>query len=163
MFDVRGEYAMDTTKVKRRQVRYQSLQELLDDASKQATSQVATSGNWSQGQIFEHLARNIDRSIDGYSHRVALPFRLLGRFIFKKKILRNGMSPGFQLPRKAADELVPTPCEAAAALEHLRRAVARLQTDSNRVSHPFFGKMTLAEWEQLHLKHAELHMSFIGV
>jgi len=108
------------------------------------------------------LARVMDKCIDGFQNRAPFPFRLLGKFVFKKKILRKGMTPGFRLPAKSEEELVSPPVDTAAGLEHLRRALARLQTENKRVAHPFFGKMTLAEWERLHLRHAELHMSFIS-
>jgi Protein of unknown function (DUF1569) len=152
---------MDTTKAPRRQLCFRGLQELLEDAEKQARQQTPTTGNWSQGQIFEHVARTMDRSIDGFAWRAPFHFRILGKLI-KKKILRHGMTPGFQHRGIAAEHLVPTPTDTAAGLEHLRRAIGRLQTESKRAPHPFLGKLTPAEWEQVHLRHAELHMSFIS-
>jgi len=38
--------------------------------------------------------------------------------------------------------------------------VARLQATTKRYPSPAFGPLTLEEWDQLHLRHAELHLSF---
>ncbi len=40
-------------------------------------------------------------------------------------------------------------------------AVARIQLDTERSRHPVFGELSLDEWDSLHLRHAELHMSFL--
>ena len=49
----------------RRKVRYQAISEFLAEAERLASRKVRTIGNWSQGQIYEHLARSLDISIDG--------------------------------------------------------------------------------------------------
>jgi len=72
------------------------------------------------------------------------------------------MKPGFKLPAEAEKMSVPAPGEdPAAALGRLRRAIVRLQSDQTRWPHPFFGPMPAAEWNRLHLRHAELHLSFV--
>ncbi len=55
---------INTKKVEgRRAVRYESLSEFLQDAERLANCEVRTVGNWSQGQIYEHLARALDISM----------------------------------------------------------------------------------------------------
>ena len=48
---------------------------------------------------------------------------------------------------------------------HRNRQPARQSSGSRgedrRVSHPIFGSMSRAEWDQMHLRHAEMHLSFI--
>jgi hypothetical protein len=46
------------------------------------------------------------------------------------------------------------------ALEQLRKAVARLRAEKMTARHPVFGRITHDEWARLHLRHAELHLSF---
>jgi len=54
---------LNTKKVPgRREVRYESLDELLVDAKRFSGNDIKTLGNWSQGQIFEHIARSMDSS-----------------------------------------------------------------------------------------------------
>ena len=81
--------------------------------------------------------------------------------LIKKRLLRGPMSPGFKLPPAAAKELIPeTPISAEPGLNELRSAIERLNCETHRAPSPVFGKMTREEWDQLHLRHAELHLSF---
>jgi len=48
-----------------------------------------------------------------------------------------------------------------AALAMLRQAVHRLTHDTHRVPNVVFGELSLDEWDKLHLRHAEMHMSFL--
>ena len=140
----------------RRAVRYQSLDELLADSERLAQCQVRTLGNWSQGQIYEHLARGLDVSIDG-TKPLPAPLRLVLRMLFKKKFLQSAVPAGF----KAPSEFNPDPISAADGLASLRRAVARQREVTERAPHPGFGNITREEWDLFHLRHAEMHMSFI--
>ncbi len=38
--------------------------------------------------------------------------------------------------------------------------IDRLNREPQRYPSPVFGKMTKEEWDQLHLRHAEMHLSF---
>ena len=71
------------------------------------------------------------------------------------------MSAGFQLPKPVADKVIPSePVTPQEGLRRLQEAVKRFRADITRKPHNVFGKMTGAQWHQLHLRHAELHMSF---
>jgi hypothetical protein len=74
------------------------------------------------------------------------------------------MPAGFKLPPTAQKQLQgPGDTDVHEALDSLQVAVRRLQQDPHRAPHPVFGQMTLDEWNQLHLRHAELHLSFVDV
>ena len=45
-------------------------------------------------------------------------------------------------------------------LDQLRTQIERLNREAKRAPSPVFGKMTREEWDQLHLRHAEMHLSF---
>jgi hypothetical protein len=144
----------------RRKITYTSLQDVLADAERLSQGQIKTLGNWSPGQIFVHLARTMNDSIDGSSMKVPWFIRLLaGRL--KKKVLSGPMSAGFKLPADAARWLVPGPTSTEEGLAALRASIARQQTESKRAPSPAFGSMTREEWDRLHLNHAALHMSFL--
>ncbi len=70
------------------------------------------------------------------------------------------MPPGFRLPKDVEGSFFPAAASPLEALEGLRRAVARLQNERMTARHLVFGKLTHEEWTQLHLRHAELHLSF---
>lgn len=144
----------------RRKVRYDSFDSFLTDAQRAVQENAATTGKWSLGQILEHLAIANDKSIDGFGFQAPLPFRMIGP-LFKKRVLERGLTPGFKLSKKGAAALVPGETDAGAALEHLRRSIGRLQSETRRSPHPFLGRMALDESNCLCLRHAELHMSFV--
>jgi hypothetical protein len=159
---------IDITKVTgRRQVRYSSLDELLADAERlvqlEAQGEVRQLGNMALGQALGHLALWMHASIDGIPDDLRPPaaVRLLGR-AFRGAILSKGLKPGFKLPPDAAKKLIPpdtiTPAE---GFNQLSAACARLRRETKRVPSPVFGAMSAEQWEQLHLRHAELHLSFM--
>ena len=151
----------DTSKVQgRRKVEYASLRDVLADAERISQGEVKVLGNWSAGQIFQHLAKSLDTSIDGSDAKFFWLFRLMGR-LMKKRVLNGPMPPGFKLPASAARTLVPGPTSTDEGLAALRVAIARQEREPNRAPSPFLGPMTKEEWNQLHLNHAALHMSFL--
>jgi hypothetical protein len=144
----------------RREVAYESLDDLLMDAEKLvANPRTKMLGNWTLGQMLSHLAAALHMSIDGSDHRPPWYVRLIGPFL-KRSVLRK-MSAGFQLPKPVADKIISAdPVTPQEGLRLLQEAVTRFRSDTTRKPHNVFGKMTGVEWHQLHLRHAELHMSF---
>jgi hypothetical protein len=152
---------IDTSKVQnRRQLHFDTISDILADVERLNQGKVKPLGNWSGGQILTHLAVIMNGSIDGTEFRFAWPLRLLGRLL-KRRILTKGMTPGFQLKGRAADVLVPPPTSWEEGLHTFRQAVHRLQTESKREPSPFLGALTREEWDQLHCRHSELHLSFL--
>jgi hypothetical protein len=145
----------------RRQVRYESFQELLADAECLAHSEVVTLGNWSLGQIFLHLARSMHASIDGLEGKVSWSSRLAARLLYGRRLLSGPIPAGLHLPREVAERLSPEPVNTEDGLAALREALDRLGFETERAAHPLFGEMSLDQWDNFHLRHAELHMSFV--
>lgn len=145
----------------RRELHFESLDDVLAEAERLCSIKpVKSLGNWRLGRALEHLARTIDMSLDGAQFKPPWLVRLLGPW-FKKRLLTRPMRPGFQLPTNAAKCLIPDDeCEMHEALRHLHTAVTRSGATTHRHPSPFLGPMTAEEWDQLHLRHAELHLSF---
>jgi len=96
--------SINTKTVKgRRTVRYESLSDFLEDAERLANREVQTVGNWSQGQIYEHLARALDIAIDG-TDLMPAPMRIMLNLFFKKKFLHKAIPAGFKAPSKFVPE-----------------------------------------------------------
>jgi hypothetical protein len=143
-----------------RKVRYESFEQIVSDAERAVRDQARTTGNWSLGQILEHLAIANEKTIDGFGFQAPFPIRMVGP-LFKNRVLKRGLTPGFRLSKRASAALVPDETDVQAALDHLRRSFKRLDSESKRSPHPFLGRMTLHESNRLCLRHAELHMSFV--
>jgi hypothetical protein len=143
----------------RRRVRFSSYQDILDDVRELSGKPTRQLGNWSLGQICVHIAKAMDMAIDGPAFRPSLAVRLVGPFL-KNRFLTRGISPGFKLPRSGA-ALLPDPANITDGLAKLEKSIARLQEIRRRQPHPVFGAMTLEEWDQLQLRHSEMHLGFI--
>lgn len=151
---------INTAKIEgRRQLKYTSLNEMLTDADRLSTSRVKVLGNWSQGQIYRHLALAFNGSIDGLTMTFPWYIRIVGR-MFKKKLLAGAMPAGLKLPADGQN-MIPPPVSTKEGLADLHTAVARLERETKRAKHPVFGDMTKEEWNTAHLNHASLHMSFL--
>jgi hypothetical protein len=153
--------SVDTKTVQgRREVNFQSLDEVVADAEKLVASpDTKTLGNWPLSQLLMHLVTAINGSIDGTSAQAPWFIRLVGPFL-KGRVLKNKMSPGFKLPKDVEIGFFPRVSSPQEALERLRTAVGRLQNERMTARHPILGKLTHDEWTRLHLRHAELHLSF---
>ncbi len=145
----------------RRELHFTSMQEMLDDAERLCSArQVSVLGNWQLGRAIEHLARTVDMSLDGAQFKAPWYVRMIGP-LFKKQLLSRPMRPGFKLPANAAKFLIPEhECAVESSIAHLRSVVARAHRTDERQPSPVFGRLTRDEWDQLHLRHAELHLSF---
>jgi hypothetical protein len=153
--------AIDTTKVsERRQLHFDNLDEILADVEQLATSKVKALGNWTPGQILEHLAKTMDGSIDGMGFQASWPIRMIAG-LFKRRMLSSPMAPGWQLKNESAAALVPPPIECDAALAHFRLAIGRRKAEEKCAPNPVLGTLTREEWTRLHCRHSELHLSFL--
>lgn len=150
---------VDAKKVSgRRAVQYESYDDLLQDAVRIAEgTEIKTLGNWSVGQIFQHLAASNESAIDGAGFQLAWPLRAVISFFLKKRLLTKPIPSGF----KAPSALVPEPVETEFALGQLRKSIARLAAENERAIHPGLGTITSEEWDMFNLRHCEMHMSFI--
>jgi hypothetical protein len=145
----------------RRKVHYNSLQDLLEDAEQLCRGEVRALGNRSFVQILQHLAFAMNGSIDGSSLQIPWPIRKVGR-LMRQRILAGGLTPGFKLsPANDARAWSEIDIGVPAALEGMRQSIHRLQSETMRCPHPVMGELTVKEWNTFHLRHAELHMSFV--
>jgi hypothetical protein len=154
---------IDTANVSgRRTLHFDTIDQILDDVDMLGKSrEIRALGNWSPGQIFQHLANTMNCSIDGFKSMLPAPLRWLLRIFMKKRILTSGMTPGFKLGKRQAEQLVPPPTNVEDGLLSLRTALHRLKTEAKRSPSAFLGHLTDDEWTQIHCRHAELHLSFL--
>ncbi len=144
----------------RRTLRFENMHEILADAESLASQPCHLLGNWSLGQIFHHLSLPMVCCVQGFGDaKLALPMRVVGRLI-KKQSLAKGFPAGVRFPKPLVPAFTPKPCSTEEGLAALREAIALLSTTDVRHPSPLFGAMTVADWEQMHLRHAELHLSF---
>lgn len=143
----------------RRPLSFSGYDEILDDVRRLAGCPTRCLGNWSLGQICDHLAKGMDSALDGVDFRPPWVVRMVAPLL-KKRYIRRPMAPGFQLPKHAAS-LLPPPVSTAEGVAALEKAVARIRQPGPRQRNVIFGPMTREEWDQLMFRHCEMHLSFV--
>jgi len=145
----------------RRQLHFNSIEDIVADVEQLAKwKEIRSLGNWSPGQILKHLTIVMNGSVDGVPRMMSGFKQFMIRLLFKNKFLKSPMPPGFELPASAS-ALLPPPTSLEEGLDGFRRAAKRLQTETQRHAHPALGPLTAEEWNQLHCRHSELHLSFL--
>lgn len=159
---------VDTKTASRRSLKFDSFEEIVADLDKIESAMdagtLATSGNWTAGQNFEHTGKFLGYALDGFPSMAPLPVRWMAQLMFKNKAIRTDepIPAGFKLP-KAASYLVPSDDVGD------REGLALLRTNVQRViggekmNHPspIFGKLTHENWVRIQCKHMALHLSFL--
>ncbi|WDI43927.1 DUF1569 domain-containing protein [Bremerella sp. P1] len=144
----------------RRDLHYSTLQDVLADAQELAAAgSVQTLGNWTPAQVFEHLAKAFEMSLDGATFQAPLPLRWVAQTFLKKNLLTKGVPSGF----KANGQVMPGDVPTEEGLAHLEDAVGRYLLEPQRAKHPLLGNLSQEEWTQFHLRHCEMHMSFLKI
>ena len=154
--------SVDTGKVAgRRTLRFNSIVEAIADAESVTSNPHLTLGNWTAGQILDHLARTVRIMFDGPHGQAPWFLRTFVAPFMRKKFVTSPMPSGFQFTPQMDAFRPDDKADANTALSELRQQLARLEKEAPTAPHPFFGKMTHAEWIGLHLRHCELHLSFL--
>ena len=156
---------IDTGKVTgRRSIRYSSIDDALADAHRMAAAErdgkARYLGNWSLGQIFGHLATWADYSYSGAPLKVPFIVRLIMRPM-KNQFLYKSMRAGAKIPKVPGGTLAIEAVPLEQGLDHFCKSFARLKAEAPDKPHLVFGQLTHDQWINSHLRHAELHMSFV--
>jgi len=152
---------VDTRQARRRPLRFNSLAEMKAEIDRLAVMQVRPTGNWSLAQAIDHLAAIMEGSLDGIAAQAPWFIRMLSP-LFRHKALHKGIDPGIQLTGKMRAVLPLDDVTIDKAMDRMNRVFARLgdgETMARRS--PVFGTMTHDDWSLLHMRHAELHLSFM--
>jgi hypothetical protein len=154
----------------RRPVHFQTINELAAEVdwvtAAVAAGNVRPLGNWSPAQILWHIGRLIELSFDGFPFRYRRGpvwiTRLL-RLLAWRRLIALAFRAGFHNPPAAA-LLEPDPSlslEDAAA--YLRQQMGRIFNGEQMTQEcSVEGSYTHEQWVYIHLRHAELHLSFLA-
>ena len=146
--------------LKRRQLHFETLEDVLAEAERVTTRPYCEVGNWTAGQIVYHLAEAIHKSFDGYE--LLAPQEQRQNVSRRREgFLRDGFPPGFKLEGDLARYTPPPEAVLEKAMERLRVAVARARDETMDKVHPFLDRMDHEQWTEFHCRHAELHLGFL--
>ncbi len=123
-------------------------------------------GNWTPGEILDHLALSFRLSLDGFPPNANPPAMLkwIVRIFFKKNAVAGATPPAGINSSKAAEIFAPRkgiPFEEGMAA--LRTQIARVTTGGERMTRPspLFGELTHEQWIGMHRGHCALHLGFL--
>jgi hypothetical protein len=147
----------------RRNLRFNSPADMEVDVAGLVTAQRAGRltplGNWTLGQALNHLGSWVAFGFDGNPLRPPWFVKLIvGRM--KNTYVHKGMPAGVHIPRVPGGTAACEACGLDEGLANFNAAWGRLKKDAPTLPNPVFGPLTHEEWIQLHLRHAELHLSF---
>lgn len=176
---------VDTRRAERRSLTIATLDDLarevdrVEQAARPEGEGLRVTGNWSAGQIMIHIARLIERSMDGFGalpvseHPIPAGLRAIAakaqragdvaaERALRERVLAGPMVAGG--PSAALPGEIDPPVQAWThdGAAHLRSVLGRI-----RAGHPMdkpsptMGRLSQEEWKALNLRHAELHLSFI--
>ena len=153
---------VDSKKVTgRRELHFDSIDAVLADVERLAAGPYTQLGNWSLGEMCDHLARSLDSATDDNQFRPNLLLRVVGPFL-KNRMVNGSVPPGFRMPEGMKPIFMPTAdTDVTEGLPRLRTAIERFKAATLPESSPTFGKMSREEWHKFHCRHAEMHLSFL--
>ncbi len=149
----------------RRVLRLESMEEALAEAERvvgaDRAGRLRRMGNWTTGQALGHLAAWMNYGFDGYPVPTP-PAELVARAQARKPTaIREGLRAGVYIPGVEGGTAGTDAMEADEGLRRYRAGWARLSAGTPTHAHPFFGSLTRDEWLLLHLRHTELHLSYL--
>jgi hypothetical protein len=146
--------------MERRALRLHSYDAALSEATALLGSGYDRVGNWGLGQVCHHLAAVMERSLDGFPSRFPWPVRLVARWFVLGRVLKHRVfrrrfpAPPFLQPPVVADD--------REGLDRLRAVIGRLKAHTGAMQpSPVFGRLSAAQWREVHLWHCEHHFSFL--
>jgi hypothetical protein len=162
---LRGSFRAETRSARwemhRRPLKFENLDDAVEECRQLQRSGYLRAGNWSLGQACRHLRLAQDSCIDGYPRWMSLfaPLRPLLRWFFLPRLLRGDSPAGI----RTAGNYVPPPDvddeqEFRAFAECVRRFADH---DGFLYPHPGFGKFDHSALGQFHAAHAAHHFGFL--
>jgi len=150
--------------LQRRTLHFDTIEQILADVDglekAQKQGKLRTLGNWSPGQNLGHLASWIDYSYDGVPFKIPFIARIVMRPM-KNKFLYKPMRPGARIPRLKDGTLGIDQISFEEGLARLRKNLGRLKSEPPQSPHALFGRLNHDEWIAQHLRHSELHLSYL--
>lgn len=148
----------------RRELNYADFNDLLADIERVVAEPHQAIGNWSVGEIIDHVAKPIPWAMEGYPDGFHTPllFKIVGPLMKNSMIAHKPPPAGIKPPKKMMAWFEPEPgVGVETAMQRLRDAIARWPDATPIPKNPLGIKLNKAEWERFLTNHASLHFSFI--
>ncbi len=139
-----------------------SLESVADEMQRLRDQGYERGGNWSLGQIAEHLSSVLRGSLEGFGEGTnkAAWWRAIGPLVLRLVLRTRYIPAGVEAPQtvvppaRVADENAAV----AACVELLMRVRDARELQGR---HPSFGRLTREQWHDFHCLHSSHHLSFL--
>ncbi|QDV52134.1 DUF1569 domain-containing protein [Gimesia fumaroli] len=147
----------------RRKLEFRNLDEILAEVEKLASEDVRTTGNHTFGEILNHLALSLDVATGRVQGPPPPLFMRLIMPLMKRMVINSKpLKPGIKLPAKGEAFFWPDKeFDVPATVDYFKEAVNYYKVNGPIEKHPFFGKISKADCDELNCRHAALHLSFV--
>ena len=125
---------------------------------------IAHTGNWTEGEILDHVAKMWEMAFDGFPEegRPNFLIKIIARLMKGRMVSGKTLPAGFQLPANASFMLPAPGTSFDAGMSRMLRVLDRMDRgEQMTIESPAFGRLTHDEWMRLHLGHAQLHFGFV--
>lgn len=146
------------SKLPRRELSFNSLDEVMTEVDRLLLGH-QTVGNWSLGQICNHLTDAITGTMDGFPMKAPWIVRkTIGPFLCQRIIKKGKFPNGIKVP----EHLAPKPgLDARAEAEALRAAIRLFASHPGPMAdHPLGGPINRKDWDRFHCIHCAHHLGF---
>ena len=152
------------TKPSRRQLRFDTLDDVARDAENLLAKGYDKAGTWDLAQVCGHVANWMTYPVEGFPKPPAVIAAML--WMMKKTVGRakfeRYLAEGMPAGKPTMPDSVPPPGgDPAAAVARLKQAVEKFKMADGVHPSPLFGPMTKDEATRLQLVHAAHHLSFL--
>jgi hypothetical protein len=147
-----------SVKVKRRELDFKSVNDIMPEVDRLLKG-YEKAGQWSLGQMCNHLTKSVVYSVEGGDISVPWFVRTFIAPLAKRHILKTRRMPS---GIKGAPEAEPkSGLDDRAEAEALRAALAHYAMVTEPLfAHPVFGKLPRKDWDSFHCIHAAHHLGF---
>ncbi len=159
--------AINTKHAPRRDLRFRSIDEVLAEVDRIVAAEKAgalkATGNWSAGQVFNHIATWLNFGWEGFPPSVNPPWFVRAILhLMRNRYIHKPTRAGVMIPGLPGGTLGAEPMSTEEGARKLKAALTRLKNgEPAKHPSPAFGPMTEEERTQFQLRHCELHMSFL--
>lgn len=157
---------IDTARAEgRRKLHFNSIDEVLADvrilADADREQRLHRLGNWTLAQNVNHLATWVEFSFEGAPMSVPWFVRLPMRMFLRKQFIQGPMPAGRNIPKVPNGTFGAESIALDPALQHFEYEFGRLKKGPPERPHMIFGPLSHEDWISGHLRHADLHLSFL--
>ncbi len=157
---------MAKTESNKRELKFNSFDELMSEVHSLQEKGYVSSGNWTLGQACSHLADWIQYPMEGFP-KPPLPVKFIMWLVkitvgpgMKRKILKEGFSGG--MPTAPQSVVTAEEMSDQQGIEKLQSAIDRLRSfDGEFYPSPLFGPTDRETLTRVSLLHAEHHLGYL--